>query len=139
MSFPNLLHAALYSRMNAATALTALLSGTTAIYYQQAPPDASLDYVVFSLQAGGNDNDTAHRVKSPLYFIRGYSSTGPAKAGSIDTQIDTLFHQAAISISGWSNFWIAREEDLHNFEIDAANQTTWMAGGFYRIRADKVS
>lgn len=139
MSWPNLLHAAMYARMNAATALTGLLSGTTAIYLTQAPDDAALDYVVFSIQAGPNDNDTAHRVKSPLYFIRGYSATGPAKAGSIDTQIDTLFHLKPLTVSGWSNFWIAREDDLHNVEIDAANQKTWMAGGFYRIRADQVS
>lgn len=138
MSFSNLVHAALYARMNAATALTALLSGTTAIYHQQAPADAALDYVVFSLQAGPNDNDTAHQVKSPLYFIRGYSGTSAAQAGSIDTQVATLFRHSPLSIAGWSNFWIVKEEDLQNFEVDAAGVTTWMQGGFYRIRADKV-
>lgn len=140
MSIINAINAALYSRLGGGTALTALLSGgSVSIYNLQAPDDATLDYVVYNLQAGGDENLTAHRTKDLTVFVRGYSSAGPAKAGTIDAQADALLHMRPLTISGWGNFWISRENDFANVEIDSANNKTWMAGGYYRIRAEKTS
>lgn len=137
MSIYNALHTALYSRLSSGTALTALLAGTAAVYYEQAPDDASLPYVVFSVQSGGDENmASGHRMKNVAYFIRGYTQAGPAAAGTIDAQIDARLHQYPLSITGWSTLWAAREQDLATVEIDAAQVKTWMAGGVYRFRAD---
>lgn len=138
MSIFNALGAALYSKLQGTSGLTTLLAGTTAIYNQMAPDDASLDYVVFNVQAGGDDNTSAHRTKNLVVFVRGYSSAGAAKAGTIDAQIDTALHMVPLSISGWANFWLARERDLEAVEVDAAKNKTWMRGGYYRVRAEKT-
>ena len=137
MSAFNALNTAIYSTLSAGTALTALLAGTTAIYNMQAPDGATLPYCIFNMQGGGDDNMTAHRTKSLVMFVRGYSSTSAARAGSIDAQIDALLHNAVLSVSGWSNFWLAREEDMATAEVTEAGNTIWMAGGLYRLRIGK--
>ena len=134
MSVYNAVNAGIYTMLQAGTALTNLLSGTAAIYYQQAPDGAGLDYAVFSQQAGGPDNITKRDTRNQLYFIRGYSMIGPAKAGSIDAQISTLLHRKAINVAGYANFWLARETDLSFVETAPNGNKVWMSGALYRIR-----
>jgi len=136
MSVVNALNAAIYSKLNAATALTNLLAGTTSIYYQQAPDEASYDYVVFSHQAGGPANIYAGDLRDQLVFVRGYSATGPAAAGSIDAQISALLHRNSVSVSGYDNFWLVRQEEFNLIENAPNNNKVWMAGAIYRIRLD---
>lgn len=138
MSVHNVLNAALYSTLSGGTALTALLAGTTSVYFEQAPDDAALPYVVWNYQGGGDDNKSPHRTKQIVAFVRGYNQTGPALAGSIDAQIDALLHRQALTVSGWANYWTAREQDLSAVETDAANVKTWMSGGYYRVRLEDV-
>lgn len=137
MTVQNVLNAAIYSRLQGTGGLTSLLAGTTDIYFQQAPDNVSFPYVVFSHQGGGDENETGNRTKNLVYFVRAYSRTGPANAGSIDAQIDASLHLIPITASGWANFWIAREDDIAAVEYGDNKEKTWMAGGFYRIRLDK--
>lgn len=134
MSAFNALNTAIYSTLSAGTALTALLAGSTSVYNMQAPDGATFDYVLWDLQAGGDDNMTAHRTKNLVLFVRGYSSTSAARAGSIDSQIDALLHKQVLSVSGWSNFWSAREEDVDTVEVTESGNKVYMAGGMYRLR-----
>lgn len=136
MSVINALGAAVYSRLSTTSGLTSLLASGSAIYNTQAPDDAALPYVVFSLQGGGDDRESAHRTKNLLLFIRGYTGAGQAAAGTIDAQIDTALNMKPLTVSGWTNFWISREQDFARVEIDEANYKTWMAGAFYRVRLD---
>lgn len=138
MSIHNVLNTALYGTLTASAGLTALLAGTTSAYFEQASDDAELPYVVWSYISAGDDNRTAHRTKQAVVFVRGYNQTGPALAGSIDAQIDAALHGKALNVSGWANFWTAREQDLTAVETDAANVKTWMSGGYYRIRLEDV-
>ena len=130
---------AIYSTLQGTTAITSLLAGTTSIYHLQAPEGATDPYIVFSLQGGGDTNDSPHRVKDHTWFIRAYAtgSNGAATAGSIDDQIDTLLHLNPISITGWSNLWLARDTDLETVENDATGQQVHMQGGFYRFVVEK--
>jgi hypothetical protein len=136
MSVVNALNTAIYNKLNAGTALTSLLAGTTSIYYQQAPDGVAFDYVVFSHQAGGPTNDYAGDSRDQIVFVRGYSTTGPAAAGSIDAQISTLLHRGTVSVSGYVNFWTAREEEVQLIENAPNGEKVWMAGAVYRIRLD---
>ena len=136
MSIINPLNTAIYSKLNAATALTNLLAGTTSIYYEQAPDETTFDYVVFSHQAGGPNNDYAGDSRDQLVFVRGYSTTGPAAAGTIDNQISTLLHRGSVNVSGYVNYWTAREEDIDLVEVAPNGKKVWMAGAVYRIRLD---
>jgi len=132
------LNTAIYSRLSSATALTSLLSGTTAIYAQQAPESASLPYVVFSVQGGGDENQTANRTKNLLEFVRAYASSN-AQAGSIDAQIDTALHLSPFTgVSGWTNIWLAREQDLELVENPPTGSQVFMNGAIYRVRFDST-
>jgi hypothetical protein len=128
----NFMNSAIYSKLQG-TAITSLLSGSTAIYAVQAPDNATLPYIVYSIQGGGDENLDRHRTKNLVYFIRAYSQVSLAQAGSIDAAIDTALHLQTISPSGWSNFWTAREEDLTAVENLESGEKIWMAGGFYRF------
>ena len=133
MSVQNELNAALYSTLTGGTALTSLLAGTTSVYFLQAPEDATLPYVVYSYQAGGAENVTPSDMRSQLVYTRGYAST-PALAGSIDAQISSLLHRQTLSVSGWANFWTAREEDFILVENPPDKSPIYMSGASYRIR-----
>ena len=131
------LNQSLYNKLNGATALTALLAGTTSIYAQQAPESASYPYVVYNVQGGGDTNDTANRLKNLVVFVRGYSKTSNANAGSIDAQIDAALHMVPFTgMSGWTNIWLARETDLESVENPPTGGQVWMNGGLYRIIID---
>jgi len=133
----NALASALYTRLQG-TALTTLLAGTTSIYHMQAPEGAALPYVVFSLQGGGDENLDKNRTKQLSVFVRGYSKTSAAQAGSIDAEADTLLHLNELTVSGWTNIWLARETDLETVEVNRPGENVYMQGGFYRVHLDKT-
>jgi len=132
MSVYNALNTAIYSALSGGTALTTALGGT-AIYYQQAPEGAALPYVVWSYPAGGDDNLTSSRMKSMVAYVRGYAA-GAGQAGTIDGYCDALLHGRVLSVTGWNNFWSAREEDIAYVENLPDNTRAYSAGGYYRFR-----
>jgi hypothetical protein len=129
---------AFYTRLSGGTALTALLAaGTASIFHLQAPEGAALPYVLWSLQGGGDENLSAHRVKQDIYFVRAYSGVSAAQAGAIDAQIDPLLHLVPLTVSGWTDLWLARETDLESVEITPTGARVWMQGGLYRQITEK--
>jgi hypothetical protein len=134
----NALNTAIYGRLSAATALTSLLSGTTAIYNNQAPESVTYPYVIFSLQSGIDENMTQHRTKNMLVYARAYSGSSALQAGSIDAQIDTALHLVPLTVSGWTNFWMVREQDLELVENPPTGEQVFMSGGLYRVRIEKT-
>jgi hypothetical protein len=131
------LNKAIYDKLSAGTALTTLLPGTTSIYHLQAPDFAVLPYVVYSVQAGGDENITPSRMKNMVVYVRAYSAVSALAAGSIDTQIDALLHCGSITMSGWTNFWLHRETDVENIDNLPSGEKVWMEGGFYRTRIEQ--
>lgn len=131
------LETALYTTLSGGTALTTELGGTF-IYNQQAPQTPGDKYVIFQWQGGGDVNDTPIRSRNPLYAVFGVGLTQEA-AGAIDTEVDTLLHNGSLSVSGWSNFWLARESDINFSEIDSGGVTRYRVGGLYRVLMDKSS
>lgn len=134
----NELDAALYTRLQTTGALTSLLAGTTSIYHLQAPEGATLPYLVFNIQGGGDENQTRHRTKNLVLFVRAYSGSSAAQAGSIDAQIDAALHLVPLTVSGWTDLWLARETDLETVENEPSGRQVWMAGGMYRNRLEKT-
>ena len=134
----NDLNRAVYSRLSGASGITSLLAqGTASLFHLQAKNNATLPYCIWSLQGGGDDNDTANRTKNLVLFVRAYSGVSALQAGSIDAQIDTALHLVPLTVSGWTDFWLAREEDLETVETEPNGQKIYMQGGFYRARLDK--
>jgi len=133
----NALDAAIYTRLQG-TAITSLLSGTTALYHIQAPENATLPYVVWNIQSGGDENLTQNRTKNLVMFIRAYSENSAAQAGSIDDQVDAaLTNSNVLTPSGWTNIWLAREQDLETVQLEPSGKQFFMAGGLYRVWLDK--
>ena len=132
------LNAALYSRLSTTTAVASLLSGTTAIYALQAPENAVYPYVVYNVQGGGDTNDSPHRVKNLVVFVRAYGTVN-SQVGSIDAQIDTALHLVPFSgISGWASLWMAREQDIELVENPPTGGQVFMNGGLYRCFFEKT-
>ena len=131
MSAFNKVNAALITKLDVAT-LTDELGGSY-IYHQQAPDQQARPYVVFSLAAGGDENQTPSRMKDLLYFVRAYADTAK-EAGEIDAIIDGLLHNQELSITGWANYWLAREDDLSDIENAKSGEKIHMTGANYRMR-----
>jgi hypothetical protein len=134
----NELNTAIYSRLQGTSAVNSLLAGTTAIYHLQAPEDQNYPYIVFNVQGGGDENRTQHRTKNLLIYVRTYAAGagGAAQAGSIDKQVDIALHLTPLSVTGWSNYWLAREQDIELVENDPSGQQVHTCGGVYRVRVE---
>lgn len=135
MSITNAINTAVYGTITATTAVTDLLSGTTAVYDTQAPDGATLPYVVFNIQAETPDNDHGSDTTQAILNIRGYAGT-PAVAGSIDGQLSNLFHRNQFTVSGCTNFWTARETYTPTVEIEPNGEKIYGRGALYRVRLD---
>jgi Protein of unknown function (DUF3168) len=136
MTAYGLVNQALYSRLAGDAQLTAMLAGGTAtasVYLDVAPDNAVLPYVVFSHHTGVELSLSAHRDPDELLYVRGYAAA-PSMAGSIDARIEALLHFRPLTISGWTNIWLARETDISNVETDEALVKTFNAGALYRSK-----
>jgi hypothetical protein len=128
---------AIQSRLTGGTALTALLPGTASIYSTQAPDKATLPYVVYSLYAGGPENETPKERSNVVYYVRAYSAISQKNADDIDDQLRALLHKNNLTVTGWTNFSLFREEDIETPSVTPANQTIYSSGGLYRIRLEQ--
>lgn len=128
----NALDAAIYTRLSSTSAITSLLdNGASSVFHLQASNLAQLPYVVFNQQSGGDKNTEPHRIKDLIIFIRAYSLSAK-EAGEIDEQIDAALHHVPLTVSGWSNLWLVREQDLELVENPPNAKQIYMAGGLYR-------
>jgi len=128
------LETAIYSTLSTDSDLIAELGGM-AIFNKRAPQGQALPYVVFQQAGGGDENETKHRTRNVLYQVLAVAAT-QAKAAAIDGYIDAALHLQSLTISGWSNFWMAREEDINIAQEDSGGVTRYHAGGTYRIRIE---
>ena len=133
----NALDAALYTRLQG-TAITSLLAGTTALYHLQAPDNAAFPYIVWNIQGGGPVNLDSNRVDNLVIFIRSYvQGAGSATvAGSIDAQVDAALHLLPLTVTGYTNTWLAKEQTLETVQTEPSGNVIHMAGGLYRCRLD---
>lgn len=137
MSVFNVLNSAIFSRLSGGTALTTALGGT-AIYYQVAPDERALPYVVWSFQSGPTEPQrTRHRDPEALVYVRAYADDA-AEAGRIDAHIDSLLHARPLTVTGYTNYWIGRTQSIADVEIDETQFKTYSAGALYDLRLDRT-
>lgn len=129
------MNTALFSTLSGGTALVAALGGTF-IYDRQAPDNAPLPYVVFSMQAGGPDNTSPSDLHDNYWYVRAYTATG-AQGGTIDALIDALLDGKALTVTGWRAFWCVRDSDVALVETLQDRTRVYSTGGVYRIRLAK--
>ena len=129
----NALNAAIYSKLSGGTALVSALGGTC-IYHGVAPEGAALPYVVWSYAAGGHENMTPRESVNAVIYVRAYAASAKT-AAILDGYVAELM-ETKLSVTGWNNYWLAREESIVLPETDSAGKTTWSCGAYYRVRLD---
>ena len=125
---------AIYNTLSTNSALTTELGGTL-IYNGQAPQDPGDKFVVFNWAGGGDENLTPHRTRNVVYTVQAVATTWN-DAATVDRLIDAALHEQTLTVSGWTNFWTAREDDINYIEQDAGGNPIFHVGAQYRIRID---
>ena len=119
-------------RMVAGTALAALLSGSAAIYQGWAPANAEYDFCVIDFDYT-TDNSTHGRGEDIIVSVRSCSNGGKSTANAIDAQVEDLFHEKPLSMSGWTDFWCARRRGFSIPEHTPGDQVIWYAVAEYDV------
>lgn len=126
--------AGVYAKATTDAGITAL-SGARA-YWLQAPKDAALPHIVFTLAAGGDTNETPREELDVLMDIKGVAASAQA-AEQLADAIHAAFHEADLSLAdGWRTLRCQHVAAIAYVE-NAENRQYWHAGGTYRIRAVK--
>jgi len=126
----NAIEDAIYDKLAADATVTGYVS--TRIYRSMAPEGAELPYIVYGVQAGGEDNLTPTESASPIYQIRAVSETSAAHAGLIDEAIRDALHNQALTVTGWIHVWTARLNLIRYVEV-VSSVVRWHAGAMYRV------
>ena len=134
MSLYNALGSAIYSRLSGGTALVAALGGT-AIYNTIAPDTAGYPRVVFSYITGGPENVTPSDNRTQIIQVMTWSDS-LSEAGSIDALVSALLHRYALSVTGYTTIWCARETEYTQVDIPPNADPIYGVGADYRIRLD---
>lgn len=132
MNFTQTLGTAIYNQLTASSDLTTLLGGTY-IYYIQAPDNTDPPYIVWNWQSAVDENLTPSRMWNGIVNVRAFCAS-PSQAGSADSYVDTQLNGAALSVSGWTNFYSSREFFFSDVVDEPNTVKTYVIGGFYRIR-----
>lgn len=129
--------AAIFSILDADTALSSLLSGPHEIHQDYAPEKAVLPYVVFSLHTGAR-TDRSFRgghVRDQLWLVKGICRGRSATvARGIDFRCEQLLDEAEISLAAGRSLNMRREQDVSLPDADSG-ETIYQRGGLYRLRS----
>lgn len=126
---------ALYSELAGDSSLIAELDGATAIYYSVAPQGTPRPYVVFFNAGGGPENIFPGDLTSERYVIKAVADSLD-KALDIDADIKGAIHKQTLTVTGVTNIWTRREDEVSMAEVGDDGKLIYHEGGFYRIRVD---
>ena len=136
----NAIYTALYGRLSAGTALTSLIGGTTnpRIYHDMAKEGTPFPYVLFSWAAGGLTPTSPHVDGNGILYIRAFSKVDDSEAGRIRNAVFDLLDRQPLTVTGWSNSWLAAESPhIELPQTDPSGKIIWSNGDHYRIIIDK--
>ena len=125
----------LYNKLAAASGLTALLSATTAIYPDIAPQGTAMPYVVYSYAGGGLENINPSELHNEVYIVKGVDDERSV-ASNIQAQIKSALHLQTLTVSGYTNLWMACEGQVNFHEVDREGKSLFHQGYYVRIRLD---
>jgi hypothetical protein len=127
------LQKAVRDRLTGGTALTALLSSGSAVYWNQAGVNAALPYIIVNINAGGMVNDNPRNAFDVNVAVWGIA-TDAATAGQIADAIYDRLHKAELSYSSYGH--VACQQVSAISYVENADRVVYhYAGGLYRVRA----
>lgn len=124
---------AIHDTLAAYGTLTAALSAATAICESFATPEDELPYCIYQFQGGGDENLTPSEMLNEVWLVKGVAGSLSA-AKTIASAIQGALHNQTLTVSGWTNFWTARESAVKYVEVDDAGNPIYHRGGLYRVR-----
>jgi len=130
----NAIETGLYSALSGDTALTGEL-GSTAIYNRHAPQGTDRPYVIFFHAGGGHENINPSDLQNHLYMVKAVAD-GSKQAGTIDDLVIDVLHQGTLTVSGYTNIYMARENEVQVTEVARDGKPIYHCGGYYRVRID---
>ena len=125
----------LYNALAGDSTLVALLSSGTPIYQAMAPPDTSRPYVIFFFAGGGTENVNPSDLTNFVYAVKGVADDLET-AADIDARIRTVLHKQTLSVSGYTNFYTAQENEVRLAEAAPNGNPIYHYGAYYRVRLD---
>jgi Protein of unknown function (DUF3168) len=133
----NAIETSLYSKLTGTAALTTALGGAY-IYNRVAPQGQAPPYVVFNHSGGGHENITKSDMQNHVYMVKVVTSgpQGSKLAGTINDLVIAALHNSTLTITGYTNFWTALEEEVQFTETAPDGTYIFHTGGYYRIRID---
>ena len=131
----NPIEAGLAAKLDAYGALTALLSSTTAIWNGAAPPGTALPYVVFFYTGGGLENINPSELHNLLYLVKAIADDA-TEAGVLQGHIRGALHNTTLTVSGYTNFYTACEDEVQLTEVSREGTLLFHRGYYVRIRID---
>lgn len=129
----NAIETGLYTALNV-SAITTKLGGSY-IYDPVAPPGQSRPYIIFTHTGGGHENINPSDLRNHVYLVKGVAD-GKKVAGEVHDLILAALHNQTVTVSGYTNFWTAAEEEVRMVEVLDDGTMVYHCGAYYRIRID---
>lgn len=131
--------AAVFTKLNGDSELTALLATATAIYHRRAPSGAAFPFVIYNKSAGTplwsfNGNPLVNQV---WLFKAVDRSRSASKAEDIDKRIDVVLTDAVMDLSDGTLLYLRRESDVDYDEGTDPDYIVHHVGGLYRTYIDR--
>ena len=133
----NELEAALKTILTEASTVTSLLASASSVFNALIPAGYGYPAIVFNYQGGGDINDTPTDAADIVYQIKGISAVSMYQAGLISAALHAVLHNNTLTVSGWTNFWCARDSIVRYIEIAPDGKNYYHSGGLYRIGISK--
>ena len=124
----------LYGTLTASTAITSLLSSTSAVYDTQAPPSAKYPLLIMQQQGWSIETLDANEREDAYITIKAIGTQSFGNAGTIDAAVRTLINDGSASISGHVTLWQKATEQIRYVETDPAGRNFYHVGHVYRLR-----
>lgn len=124
---------AIYSLLSGASGITDIVG--TKIYNLQAPSGVSVPYLIFYVASGVIPNTEPRDTINQIYRIES-RQTSRAGAEALHGAVYSAVHEQALSITGWSNYWLVCESEQRFVENVSAVQY-WRFVWDVRIRASR--
>lgn len=126
---------ALYGKLTSTEAITKQLSGSTAVYHEQAPPGAIYPYVIFSKVSGVKVRafQTPEAFKRETWMVKAVDrNTTSNLAEGIAEAIDATLDGGSLTVSGKTIADLNHVGDVDYLE-DSGDQQYRHNGGRYRL------
>ena len=130
----NAIEAGLYSALSGDSALVSALGGT-AVYNRHAPQATGRPYVVFMHSGGGHENINPSDLQNHVYLVKAVTDASK-QAGTIHDLVIDCLHGSTLTVSGYTNIYMAAEEEVQITEIGRDGAAIYHTGAYFRVRID---